>query len=106
MADIMTAASMPLVIIAALMGGLAILSRAVLAGWRDWISLKRDELAAAREAGLWHQSAGRGPALPDNGPSAVHADDLTTMSAATRIDLADMRERLRKLEAIAAGVDL
>lgn len=105
MADIMTSASMPLVIIAALMGGLAIVSRAVLAGWRDWISLKRDELAAAREAGVYHV-AGHGPALPQGEPLAVHADDLTTMSAATRIDLADMRERLRKLEAIAAGVDL
>lgn len=98
MADIMTAASMPLVIIAAILGGLVIISRAALAGWRDWIGLKRDELAAAREAGTYRQSA--------SVAAAAHADDLTTMSAATRIDLADMRERLRKLEAIAAGVDL
>lgn len=98
MADIMTYASMPLVIIAAILGGLLIISRAALAGWRDWISLKRDELAAAREAGIWRQSAGI--------PSAMQAEDLPAMSAAARIELADMRERLRKLEAIAAGVDL
>jgi hypothetical protein len=102
MADIMTSASMPLVLIAAMMGGLVIISRALLAGWRDWISLKRDELAAAREAGSWHNAAGHDPAMA----AAVHGDDRSTMSAATRIDLADMRERLRKLEAIAAGVDL
>ncbi|NKB16012.1 MAG: hypothetical protein HC774_02395 [Sphingomonadales bacterium] len=66
---------------------LAITSLIALKGWRDWIALRRYELdhAAGRHAGEPH---GTGDA---------------TMQ---RIEIADLRERLRKLEAIAAGVDL
>jgi hypothetical protein len=55
---------------------------AALKGWRGWLELKRLELALA---------PGTAPALP---------------SAAARIELADLKERVRKLEAIASGVDL
>ena len=64
---------------------LTIVSLAALRGWRDWIQLKREELAA-----------GHLPAIQD--PAVPHAG--------SRIEIADLKERLRKLEAIAAGVDL
>ena len=51
-----------------------------LKGFTAWIDLKRAELQ-----------------LTGNG---------ATPSATNRIELADLRERMRKLEAIAAGVDL
>jgi hypothetical protein len=54
---------------------------AFLRAWRGWLELKRYEIAA-RHGGL-----GEGG------------------SSAARIELADVRERLRKLEAIATGVD-
>ena len=63
----------------------SIISLAALRGWRDWIQLKREELAAG------HISAAHDPAVPHAG---------------SRIEIADLKERLRKLEAIAAGVDL
>jgi len=63
------------------LAGLAVIALAVLRGWDGWLALKRLELE--------------------------HADARSDLSgAASLIDLADMRERLRKLEAIAAGVDL
>ena len=65
----------------AALAGLAMLLVAVLAGWRGWLQLKHRELAAAE------------------GPAA-------SPSAGSRIELADLRERIRKLEAIAAGVEL
>jgi hypothetical protein len=54
---------------------------AVLKGWQGWLELKRFELT--------HASA-----------------DRTLPPAGNRIELADLRERVRKLEAIAAGIDL
>lgn len=64
----------------------AILSGAALRGWNNWLALKHAELTAA---------TARGTATQDHLPGA-----------ATRIELADLKERIRKLEAIAAGVDL
>ena len=52
-----------------------------LKGWNSWLELKRMELC--------HSVADHG--LPPAG---------------NRIELADLRERVRKLEAIAAGIDL
>ena len=63
---------------------LSIVSLVALRGWRDWIQLKREELAAGH-------GAPRDAAVPHAG---------------SRIEIADLKERLRKLEAIAAGVDL
>lgn len=70
-----------------LFAGLVVVTFATLKGWRDWLALKRDELVHA------------------HGPSATGGDQGVP-SAASRIELADLKERLRKLEAIAAGVDL
>ncbi|PAV70833.1 hypothetical protein WR25_11531 [Diploscapter pachys] len=53
-----------------------------LSGWRSWLTLKHSQLDAQADA------------LPP-----VH-------SAGSRIEIADLKERIRKLEAIAAGVDL
>jgi hypothetical protein len=62
---------------------IAMLCLAGLKAWRGWLELRREELAALRE----------------EEPAAKPA-----MGA--RIEMADVRERLRKLEAIARGVDL
>lgn len=67
------------------LAGLAMVTAAGLSGWRSWLSLKRDELEGRAIAG--------------------HAE-APAPSAASRIEMADLRERIRKLEAIAAGVDL
>lgn len=64
---------------------LAIVSIVALRGWRDWIQLKREEL------GSGHIALAHDPGVPHAG---------------SRIEIADLKERLRKLEAIAAGVDL
>ena len=56
---------------------------AVLKGWRSWIKFLHFKI-----------SAGRAPA---------EAPELTP---AVRIEVAHLKERLRKLEAIARGVDL
>ena len=90
MFDMMSTAALPLTLFALGVAALLIISRTVLAGWRDWIALKRDELASA--------AAIQQPSYSSGGEAAL--------SAMERIELADMRERLRKLEAIAAGVDL
>ncbi|MBH1992778.1 MAG: hypothetical protein I8H86_07810 [Sphingomonadaceae bacterium] len=70
-----------LIIATAGLVGLAIVSVASLRGWNGWLDLKRAEL-------------GR------------RAEDSAPPSAAARIEVADLKERIRKLEAIAAGVDL
>ena len=60
---------------------LATASWATLKGWQGWLELKRFELSQ----GL---------------------SDRTLPPATGRIEMADLRERVRKLEAIAAGIDL
>lgn len=57
-----------------------VIAIALLKGWRDWIGLQR--LALDRRA------------------------DPTSSGSGVRIELADLRERVRRLESIAAGVDL
>ena len=61
--------------------GLAGASIAALRAWNGWLELKKMELA---------QIAG----------------DRGLPPATGRIEIADLRERVRKLEAIAAGIDL
>lgn len=65
------------------LAGLAMLSIAALTGWRGWLQLKQQELD--------HRGTGNEHSMP---------------SASQRIEIADLKERIRKLEAIAAGVDL
>lgn len=72
------------ILAAAALVGLAILARTALTAWNGWLDLQRAQLARSPEAGT-----GRDSTL-----------------ALGMIDLSDLKERLRKLEAIAAGVDL
>ncbi len=67
---------------AAVLAGLGMASLAALKGWHGWLELKRLEIAG-------RQSGGEFPTSPTS-----------------RIELADLKERVRKLEGIAAGVDL
>ncbi|MBU3078384.1 hypothetical protein [Sphingomonas quercus] len=66
------------------LAGISILCFAMLRGWRAWLEVQRLALSGDQRAGGME-------------------DDR---SSVTRIELADLRERVRKLEAIAAGVDL
>ncbi|WP_052071937.1 hypothetical protein [Sphingopyxis sp. MWB1] len=77
--------SLNLLFAAVSLSAIAVISLVALRGWRDWIQLKREELAALR-----------GQEMAD--PAPHHTG--------SRIEIADLKERLRKLEAIAAGVDL
>jgi len=53
--------------------------------WKGWLDLKRQQLGST---------------------SAGGEDLMPTPQVGSRIELADLRERVKKLEAIAAGVDM
>lgn len=72
-----------LIAAAAGLAALVIASRAALSGWSGWLEIRRLEIESRRDGG-------------------AHG----TTAAGSRIELADLRERVRKLEAIATGVDL
>ena len=78
-----------LLIAAASLVGLTVVAATALKGWQGWLELKTRELEQARGGPPGGQGTGQGS------PAGM-----------TRIEIADMRERIRKLEAIAAGVDL
>ena len=73
------------IIAAAALVGLTIVAAALLRAWHGWLAFKRQELEQ-------HHDGDK----PDAGSSI----------GAARIELADLKERIRKLEAIASGVDL
>ncbi|GAB5347390.1 hypothetical protein [Alteriqipengyuania sp. 357] len=73
-----------LVIAATSLLGLALVAAALLRAWEGWLAFKRRELEAL--------SNGR--------------NDSEETRGTGRIAMADLRERIRKLEAIANGVDL
>jgi hypothetical protein len=62
-----------------------VIAAALLRGWQGWLDLKRQEL----DRSVHHPSAGDGSSI-----------------GTARIELADLKERIRKLEAIASGVEL
>ena len=68
-------------IAASIMLAIGIAAFASLKGWQGWLDLKRMELVSGRSDAM----------LPPTGG---------------RIEIADLKERVRKLEAIAAGIDL
>lgn len=72
-----------LMIALSLLAATAMMTAAALKGWQGWLALKARELESQR-----------GSAEPGN-PAGM-----------ARIEIADLKERIRKLEAIAAGVDL
>ena len=63
-----------------------VIAAALLRGWQGWLDLKRQEL---------DRSAPRAAAAEEGSPIGT-----------ARIELADLKERIRKLEAIASGVEL
>ncbi len=63
------------------LAGMGLLSVSCLKGWKEWIDLKRLQLAAG-------------------------TGDAALPPAGGRIEIADLKERVRKLEAIANGIDL
>lgn len=78
----MTDLTTTLILVTAAFAALGLVALTSLKGFTAWIDLKRSELDRDRHA------------------------DLATPSANNRIEIADLKERIRKLEAIAAGVDL
>jgi len=62
------------------LAGLAVLSFALLRGWEDWLRLRRLEVARSGERPL---------------PSA----------ASRRLELIDLKDRVKRLEAIADGME-
>nr|WP_295663018.1 hypothetical protein [Polymorphobacter sp.] len=71
-----------LILAASSLAGLALLSMVFAWSWKAWLDLRRHQL--------------------DVGGGRLTGD---VPAVANRIDLADLRERIKKLEAIAAGVD-
>ena len=69
------------VLAVSIFAGLGLASWAGLKGWQGWLELKRLELTQGSAERVVPQAGGR-------------------------IEIADLRERVRKLEAIAAGIDL
>jgi hypothetical protein len=65
--------------------GLLVVAGALLRAWAGWLDLKRQELDRAHPRADSEDGSGLGTA---------------------RIELADLKERIRKLEAIASGVEL
>ncbi len=72
------------VIAAAGLAGLMIASYAGLRGWRGWLDLRRLEIERSTSDRL----------------------DAAAPSTGSRIEVADLKERVRKLEAIAAGIEI
>lgn len=64
--------------------GLGLAAIAALKGWNGWLELKKMELA---------QGGGYG-------------EDRAPVFTGGRIEMADLKERVRKLEQIASGIDL
>ena len=64
----------------------ATITFALLKGWNGWLALKRLEL--------------------EHAPSASSEPGLDASAMTARIEIANLKERLRKLEAIAAGIDI
>jgi len=75
--------SEPLLIAATALLAVAIIALSTLRGWQGWLTLKTRELDLRR------------PEIEGGAPTGM-----------ARIEMADLKERIRKLEAIAAGVDL
>ena len=64
---------------------IVVIAAALLRGWQGWLELKGREL--------------------DRSPTRPATDEGSSIGTA-RIELADLKERIRKLEAIASGVEL
>ena len=82
----------PVIVIAAsCLVGLAVVAFALLRAWQQWLDYKRQELERARSDARAHCDT---------------PDDPRGTGGPARIEIADLRERIKKLEAIASGVEL
>ena len=76
-----------IVIAAASLIGLCVTAYALLKGWQGWLALKQREI--------------------DSTPKEIEGGaGIDTGVSGARIEIADLKERIKKLEAIASGVDL
>lgn len=75
-----------LVIAGTCLVGLCVVAFALLRGWQGWLELKRTELDRL-----------------DDAPREIEGN---ASIGAARIEMADLKERIKKLEAIASGVEL
>ena len=75
-----------LVIAATCIVGICVVALALLRAWQGWLELKRQEL--------------------DRGVTPSHEIEGGAGVGAARIEMADLKERIKKLEAIASGVEL
>jgi hypothetical protein len=67
--------------------GICVVAFVTLRGWQGWLELKRQELERGARAQGSEIEGGAGVGM-------------------ARIEMADLKERIKKLEAIAAGVEL
>jgi hypothetical protein len=77
-----------LIIAGAALIGLSVVVLALLRAWQGWLALKERELSRAEH--------------PKTGDALDHGAPV----GAARIEISDLKERIKKLEAIASGVDL
>jgi hypothetical protein len=77
--------SAEMLIAASALTGLLVIAGTLLKAWQDWLALKGRELDQRRV------------------PAEI---ECGSRDGAARIEIADLKERIRKLEAIANGVDL
>ncbi len=81
-----------LVIAATCLVGICVVALALLRAWQGWLELKREEIERGKTRNASHEIEG-----------GAHSSGGV---GAARIELADMKERIKKLEAIASGVEL
>ncbi|MXO85892.1 hypothetical protein GRI38_07580 [Altererythrobacter aurantiacus] len=81
-----------LVIASTALVGLIVVVLALLRAWHEWLELKRAQMS--------HNDAETGSSDADRSIKGGNGH------VSARIELADLRERIKKLEAIASGVDL
>jgi len=78
--------SEPIILAAAALIAIGIVALVALRGWQGWLALKEREL--------------------ERGHHAPREIEGGAPIGAARIEIADLKERIRRLEAIASGVDL
>jgi len=88
-----------IIIASVALAGIALVALVALRGWQGWLALKERELErvpAAAASARYEIDSGThmGSAVANPGFGSA------------RIEIADLKERIRKLEAIASGVDL
>jgi hypothetical protein len=89
-----------IIIATTVMAGLGLVALVALRGWQGWLALKERELdrMTVRNPSHYPEIEGRSADSPAGiGPTGI---------SMARIEIADLKERIRRLEAIASGVDL